>query len=202
MIARPLSLRVWTQTLAFAAALLGGAVVWIWMQSNAEWRAHQARAYNAGVLFYTGLQNGTAQAKGVSVALLSDADRALARAGRFRDISGVPRAARETFVPVLADAANARTGAPLTMVILSPDLVYPLADLPNRAGQTAAETTGAVFRTLASYCSDPVVIAQLGRGPWVRVEAAAVWGCDAAPPICACLRRCWRRWGWRCWSRC
>lgn len=175
------SLRGLSNVLVVSAFLVGGLVVWLWMQSNADWRTHQDNAYNAGATLYGGLQNGTAQVDGVEVLSLSPADQSRARSGDFQQITDAPMAARITNVPISADAINTVTGAPLTLAILSPDLVYQLADLPFRDGHTAAETTGEVFRLLASFCSDPVVIAQFGNAPWVRVDGSAVWGCDAAP---------------------
>lgn len=175
------SLRALTSALVITGFLIGGGVVWLWMQSNADWRAHQDRAYEAGVILYAGLQNGTAQFPGVTVSPLAASDQARAAVGDFSYISTAPPASRLTIVPISADTTNTRTGAALSLAILSPDLVYKLADLPKRDGQTAAETTGEVLRILASFCSDPVVYAQFGETPWVQIEGTSVWGCDAAP---------------------
>ena len=163
---------------AFLAGLLA---TWLWMQSNAKWRAHQHDAYVAGLTLYNALQDGTAPPNGIAVVPLGHQDQTHARAGDFRRISGASQSDRLTTVPILQDAVNRRTGAPLTLTILSPDLVYPLANLPHREGQTAAETTAAVIRLLATYCSDPLVLAQMGGADWVALEGAPVWGCDAAP---------------------
>lgn len=40
---------------------------------------------------------------------------------------------------------------------------------------------GALTMLLATYCSDPVLIAKLGQAPWVRIEGHSVWNCTAAP---------------------
>lgn len=175
------SLRGLVSTLVLSAVLIGGGVMWLWMQSNSNWRGHQDRAYHAGIALYMGLQNGTAQHDGVAVLPLSPSDQTNATLGNFQQMTDAPRAARMTNVPILADATNPRTGAPLTLVILSPDLTYRLASLPYRDGQTAAETTGEVLRLLASFCSDPVVYAHFDDRPWVRVDGTPVWGCEAAP---------------------
>ncbi|MBD3676863.1 MAG: sensor histidine kinase [Rhodobacteraceae bacterium] len=147
------------------------------MQSNADWRAHQDRARLAGVLFHNALATDTPQSAGVMVIPLSPGDQALASSGQFSRLSGAPSPARLTSVPIPADA----TAPALSLAILSRDLVYPLANLPPRDGQSSAEMTGEVFRLLASFCSDPLVLAQMGDAPWVRVEGAKVLGCDAAP---------------------
>lgn len=175
------SLRTLIGALVISSLLIGGGVTWLWMQSNANWRAHQNRAYLAGQTLYSGLQNGTAHFPNVEISPLSNADQTHALVGDFSKISSAPTAPRITIVPILADSVNPVTSEPLSLAILSPDIVYKLAGLPHRKGQTAAETTGEVFRILASFCSDPVVFAQFGEKPWVQINGASVWGCDAAP---------------------
>jgi two-component system, OmpR family, osmolarity sensor histidine kinase EnvZ len=175
------SLRGVSSLLVIAAFLAGGLAVWLWMQSNGNWRSHRDRAFVAGFTLYGGLQNGTLPASEVRLAPLSAADQGNAMAGEFHQISAAPHAARITIVPILADATTTGTSAPLTLAILSPDLTYRLAALPNRDGQTAAEKTGEVFRLLASYCSTPVMIGQFGDAPWVRIDGASVWNCTVAP---------------------
>ena len=177
-----LSLRNMGVGLVATALMIGVLGTWVWMQSSANWRAHLVRADAAGVILHNALQNGTAPPDGVRISPLSQEDQALAQSGQFRRISGAPQAARITTVPILADVTNNGTGRPLTLIIMSPDLQYKLADLPHRDGQTAAETTGSVFRLLASFCSDPVVLALMGDRPWVRISGEPVWGCAAAPP--------------------
>jgi two-component system, OmpR family, osmolarity sensor histidine kinase EnvZ len=175
------SLRGITTFLVICAFLASGIAVWFWVQSNANWRAHKQTAYVAGITLYNGLQNGTSPAANVSIMHLSNDDQAFVEGGDFRRISSAPHAARLTIVPITADIENLETSAPLTLAVLSPDLTYHLADLPHRDGQTAAETTGEVFRLLASYCSDPIVVGQFGDAPWVQIDGSTVWNCDIAP---------------------
>ncbi|HAC49658.1 MAG: HAMP domain-containing sensor histidine kinase [Sulfitobacter sp.] len=175
------SLRTIGSLLVIAAFIAGGLAVWLWSNSNASWRAHQERAYVAGINLYYAVQNGTVPAEEVQIRALSPEDQAHAANGAFRQISQAPHAPRVTIVLISADSANSQTGAPLTMAILSPDLTYKLAEIPNRANQTAAEKTGEVFRLVASYCSDPVVLAQMGSAPWFEIDGASVLNCDAAP---------------------
>lgn len=164
-----------------AAFFAGGLSVWLWTQSSASWRDHQSAAYIAGVTLYDALQNGTPPPTGVTLEALSPDDQALAQTGQFRQVTGATSASRLTIIPISADITPQRIGAPLTLAILSPDITYNIADLPNREEQTAAETTGAVTRKFASFCSDPIVIAKMGDGPWQQVEGRSVWGCDASP---------------------
>lgn len=164
-----------------AAFLAGGLSAWLWTQSSASWRAHQMAAYTAGLTLYGALQNGTTPPDGVTLRPLSPKDQALAETGQFRQITGASSASRLTIIPVSADVTPQRIGAPLTLAVLSPDITYNIADLPNRDGQTAAETTGAVTAKFASFCSDPIVIAKMGDTEWVRIDGSVVWGCDASP---------------------
>lgn len=175
------SLRGVSNIMAIGAFIAGGFAVWLWMHSDAAWKAHRDAANLAGISAYSALQNGTLPSTGVSLQRLSPTDQSHAAAGDFSQIAGAPHAARVTNIPISADAENTATGAPLTLVILSPDLVYPLANLPNRNNSTAAEVTGAVFRLLAFYCSDPIVIAHYGNDAWVIIDGTKVWNCDVAP---------------------
>lgn len=176
-----LSLRTIITLLIVAAFASGGLTSWIWVQSTAAWRAHKDTAQTAGVLLYGALQDGAMLSPGVVVSLLSPADDARAATGAFRQVTAAPAAARITVVPILPDIGETRTGRDLTLVILSPDLIYPIAGLPPRGQTGAAQVTGEVFRLLASYCSDPLVLAQLGDGAWMRIDGGAVWNCDTAP---------------------
>lgn len=168
--------------MVLAALLVGGSTVWMWGNSTSNWRAHGTEAYDAGVILYYAMQNGTAPPTGISVSPLPAADQAFATNGSFRQIAGTPRAPRITIVPILPDVANQITGSSVTMAILSPNLTYSLANLPRRDGQTAAETMGEITRKLATFCSDPFVVARMGDAEWVKIEGTAVWGCDVAPP--------------------
>ena len=176
-----MTLRTIVTALVVMAFLTGALCVWLWTQSTANWRDHQNAALVAGITLYDALQNGTAPPTGVTIALLSDQDQAHAAAGQFRQISGATSASRLTIIPISADITEQRVGMPLTLAILSPDITYGIADLPNRDGQTAAETTGAVTRKFASFCSDPIVVARMGDEPWRKVDGLSVWGCDAGP---------------------
>jgi len=176
------SLRTVITLLIVAAFLSGGLGSWLWVQSTTAWRAHQNAAQSAGSVLYGALQGGTPPAPGITVSPLSATDAARAAESEFRQLSGAPAAPRVTVVPILPDPSQTRAGQSLTLVILSPDLVYPLAGLPPRDQTSAAQVTGEVFRMLASYCSDPLVVARLGDGAWMRLDGGAVWNCDMAPP--------------------
>lgn len=176
------SLRIIGPGLVLVSLAIGGGAIWIWGKSVSDWRTHGRAAFEAGTLVYYALQDGTAPPKGVTITPLAPADQEHAMAGSFRQIAGVPVAPRITIVPISENSANRNSGGPMTLAILSPDLTYSVANLPNRVAQTSAETLGEVARKLAVYCSDPVVVARMGDADWVKIDGAAVWGCDAAPP--------------------
>ncbi|SIT08026.1 Signal transduction histidine kinase [Roseivivax lentus] len=164
--------------LAFAA---GAVTAWAWVRSDARWQQHRAEAYVAGLALYATLQTGTAAPTGMGIVPLSADDQRRADAGDFLQLSRAPQVVRTTIVPILPDPGSGGLAQALTLVILSPDIVYPIAPLQQRTEQTAAETAGGVLRLLATYCSDPVVLARTGTGPWSYVEGGRFWNCAAAP---------------------
>lgn len=176
------SLRFLGSALVVAAFLVGGTAMWLVNTSKYEWREHLQTAYYAGLALYDTLQVGTAPPVGVTVGKLPDPDQALAAAGSLRQMAGVSPSVRITNIPIPGDPSNTATSAPLNLAILSPDLIYRIADLPYRDGQPPAETMGEITRKLASFCSDPRVLAKVGDGPWYEVNGNALWGCAAAPP--------------------
>lgn len=173
---------------AFAAGLIAA---WAWVRSDARWQQHRSEAYVAGLALYATLQTGAAAPRDMAIAPLSTEDQARASRNDFLQLSRAPQVVRTTIVPILPDPGRGGVTDALTLVILSSDIVYPIAPLQQRAEQTAAETTGEVLRLLATYCSDPVVLARVGTGPWLYVEGARFWNCAAAPRICGSGRR----WG-------
>ena len=176
-----LSLSVIATGLVLVAFVVGMLSAGIWVLSDSRWRTHQTDAYSAGVAVYAALQNATLPSHGVILRPLDIADEVKAQNGEFRQISQVAPAARTTIIPILTDPENRQTSNALMLIILSPDIVYPLAGLQKRVGQTAAETTGEVFALLASYCSDPTALAQMGDASWVQIDASSVWNCAVAP---------------------
>ncbi len=163
---------------AFAVGLLS---MWIWMQSVNAWRAHQERAFSAGVVLHGDLIRGSDKEGAISIRPLSPGDQRLALEGEFGQLSGAPNPTFVTNVPITAGSENPLDSKRLDFVVLSADLVYPLANLPPHSGNTAQSATGALARLLASYCSDPLVLAQIDDAPWVRIDGMSVWGCGAAP---------------------
>lgn len=175
------SLRVGGVALVISAFLLGLVAAGIWFTSNARWAAFLDQAKFAGAVLYDSLQSGGEPPVGVDISKLDPAAQMLAEQGQFESISDVPRPALVTNFSIRTSLAGERSSKPLTLAILSSDLRYPLADVTTRSDQTPAEILGALTMLLATYCSDPVLIAKLGELPWVRIEGKTVWNCSAAP---------------------
>ena len=163
---------------AFAAGLLS---MWIWMQSVNAWRAHQGRAFSAGVVLHGDLLRGSDTENAISIRQLSPSDQQLALAGEFRQLSGAPKPTFVTNVPITTGSEEPLDSKRLDFVVLSADLVYPLANLPPQTGKAAQSATGDMARLLASYCSDPLVLAQVDEAHWVEIDGTSIWGCGAAP---------------------
>ncbi|CUH99506.1 sensor histidine kinase [Leisingera aquaemixtae] len=164
--------------LAFAAGL---AAAWAWARSSASWQAHQTRAAIAGIALDGTLRRGAAPPEGVVVTQVDTAQAAFLASGDYLRLDGIPKPAFFTYVSLLDSGPDPLSGEVLALVIASPDLRYPVAELPPAGGQSAAEKLGAATRLLAAYCSEPVIFARAGYGPWQRVDGTAVWGCSAAP---------------------
>ena len=164
--------------IAFAAGLLS---MWIWMQSVNAWRAHLARAFSAGVVLHGDLLRGPVLDNAISIRPLSTRDQRHADAGEFRQLSGAPKPVFVTNVPITTGSENPLDSKRIDFLVLSADLVYPLANLPPQTGNTAHAATGDLARLLASYCSDPLVLAQIDEAQWVQINGTAIWGCSAAP---------------------
>lgn len=175
------SLRVGGVVLVITAFLLGLVSSGIWFQSDARWLAHLNDAKFAGAVLFDSLQSGGEPPVGVEVTEIGAEDQALAETGRFEAISGIPRPAIVTIFSIRPGPSGGRSSKPLSLAILSPDLGYPLASVSLRPDQPPAETMGALTMLLATYCSNPVLIAKLGEAPWVRIEGKDVWNCGAAP---------------------
>ena len=155
--------------------------MWIWMQSVNAWRAHQDWAFSAGVVLHGDLLRGSDKGGAISIRSLSPGDQRLAFAGEFGQLSDAPKPTFVTNVPITAASENPLDRKRLDFVVLSADLVYPLANLPPQTGNTAQSATGDLARLLASYCSDPLVLAQIDDAHWVQIDGLSVWGCGAAP---------------------
>lgn len=175
------SLRVGGVVLVVSAFLLGLVASGIWFTSNARWTTYLDDAKFAGAVLYDSLQSGGEPPVGVDITDLDPSDQARAARGQFEAITGVPQPALVTNVSIRTSFAGDRSSKPLALAILSSDLRYPLSNVSTRSDQTPAETLGALTTLLATYCSNPVLIAKLGETPWVRIEGRAVWNCSAAP---------------------
>ena len=175
------SLRNGGVILVISAFVLGLASAGIWVTSNARWQAYLDNSKFAGAVLYDSLQSGGKPPVGIEIRELDPEDQDLAARGKFELISNVPQPALVTNFSIRSNLSGRRSSKPLTLAVLSSELRYPLADVSTRTDQTPAETLGALTMLLATYCSDPVMIAKLGEAAWVRIEGETVWNCSAAP---------------------
>ncbi len=175
------SLRVGGIVLVLAAFILGMISATLWVTSNSRWDAHLDRASFTGAVLYDSLQSGGASPLGVQMTDLTSADAVFADNGQFELISGVRRPSLVTNLSIRSDAPAGRDAETLSLAILSPDLRYPLASVSSHPDQSHSETMGALSRILATYCSDPLMIAKAGDAPWVRIDAPNLWQCSSAP---------------------
>lgn len=158
--------------MAMAAGVLATA---LWLRSSQAWSDHLSDAQTAGLLTYEALRTGQDTHPDLHIAPLNQSDAALAEAGKFERISGMPQPAYVTVLSLQDTEGGVRIGA------VSDVLRYPVADIPAEAVPSASAQLAALTRLFATYCSDPVLIARYGSGAWQRVDGSAIWGCDATP---------------------
>lgn len=168
MTRRP-SLRMLASLWVLLAMAGSAAAVWLWMASDAAWRAHLDRAYVAGLALHHSLETGTGLPQGITMTQLREAPMP---AGGWREtlltLTGGGR-------PDLAQ------GPRITVRIHSPDIQYPVARVQSHGGSSQAAGLASITRTLAQFCSAPRLYLQRETGPWLRVDGEPLWGCAAAP---------------------
>ena len=157
------------------AMVSASAATVLWLRSTQSWADHLATAQTAGLLTYEALRTGQDTHPDLNVSPLSASDAALAETGKFERITGMPQPAYVTVLSLQNREGGLRIGA------VSDVLQYPVADIPADIVPTASAQLAALTRLFATYCSDPILIARLGNGPWQQVDGNAIWGCDDAP---------------------
>ncbi|MCG7521089.1 HAMP domain-containing sensor histidine kinase [Ruegeria sp. Ofav3-42] len=167
----------WTLS-AFAAGLMSAA---IWFASARAWNEYLLQSFVAGFTVYEELRTGMAPSEGLSITPLSPQDAALAENGEFQRLPGFSNRRFVTNLSILTDSSSPLSGRELTVAILSDRLVYPVSDIVSGIDQTGPEKMGNLTRLLATYCSEPILIAKFGREAWHQVDGTRIWGCQAAP---------------------
>ncbi|RJL04088.1 sensor histidine kinase [Paracoccus aestuarii] len=163
------SLRMLASLWVVLAMLAGGAAVWLWMSSNAAWRAHLDQAYIAGLALHDSVENGSMLPPGIRMIPQAAAP-------------DLPSGWRQTLLTLTGGGRPDLTrGRRIQIRILSPDIQYPVAGVQSFGGGSQAAGMASVTRALAQYCSQPRLYVQSGDGPWLAVDGSQVWGCDAAP---------------------
>ncbi len=181
MTSRALRLRslgwIWTLA-AFASGLIAAD---LWFASARAWDDFLTRSYVAGFAVFEELRTGKPPSPGLSITPLSADAAQLAAAGQFAQLPGLTDRSFVTNLSILTDGSDPLAGQELTIAVMSDRLVYPVSDILSGSNQTGPEKMGNLTRLLATYCSEPVLIAQFGQGYWQQVDGTGIWGCRAAP---------------------
>ncbi len=168
---------LWTLS-AFVAGLVAAGM---WFTSAQAWSRYQTAAFVAGFTVYEDLRTGMAPPPGLLINPLPAEAAALADTGEFQQMPGFSDRRFVTNLSILTDSSAPLSGRELTLAVLSDRLVYPVSDIVSGSDQTGPEKMGNLTRLLATYCSEPILIAQFGRGVWQQVDGTEIWGCKAAP---------------------
>ncbi|SDX29452.1 Signal transduction histidine kinase [Ruegeria halocynthiae] len=168
---------LWTLT-AFAAGLISTGM---WYASAQAWNRYLTNSFVAGFTVYEELRTGMAPPPGILITPIPAAAAALAETGEFQQMSGFSDRRFVTNLSILTDSSAPLSGRELTLAVLSDQLVYPVSDIVSGSDQTGPEKMGNLTRLLATYCSEPILIAQYGRGVWKQIDGTDIWGCKAAP---------------------
>ncbi|WP_170396611.1 sensor histidine kinase [Ruegeria arenilitoris] len=168
---------IWTGA-AFASGLLSAG---LWFSSARAWDDFLTRAYVAGFSVYEELRVSKIPPPGITITPLPPEAAQLADAGRFEQLPGLSDRSFVTNLSILTDNTAPLAGRELTLAVMSDRLVYPVSDLLSRVDQTGAEKMGNLTRLLATYCSEPILVARFGHRGWQQVDGTDIWGCKAAP---------------------
>ncbi|MEQ6248593.1 HAMP domain-containing sensor histidine kinase [Sulfitobacter sp. HNIBRBA3233] len=158
-----------------AAMLAGVLSATLWYRSAQAWNSHLTDAYEAGFRVFEALRSGADPGMGLNVSPLPPDLATLAEAGAFDRLPGAPQPAFITLLSLQSDSGGVQIG------VVSDKLRYPVADIRSGTARSAAAELADLTRLFATYCSDPILYARLGRGAWTRVDGTALWGCAAAP---------------------
>lgn len=164
-----------------ASFVTGAVAAWLWVGSNAQWQDHRMQAYAGGVALYDALQGDSQPPSGVTLQRLSLAEVLLADQGAFARLQTPGRPAYVTNVSIHTDRGEFIAGPVLNIAIISSTLRYQVSALPQGENRSVPEKLGAITQLLATYCSDPVLLARVDSGSWFRVDGRSIWGCQAAP---------------------
>lgn len=178
----PSRLRLRTiSTIWVGAALTAGMLCSaLWFHSSRGWHDHLSNAYSAGIETYYALENGR-NVPGITITPLVASDADLAKTGQFERIGGVPGPYYVTVMSLSGGKGEPTLSSGIKIAVLSDRLQYKVADFTSGAAASPALKFGELTRLLATYCSDPILFADLGNGRWQRIDGLSIWGCDAAP---------------------
>ncbi|WP_251363725.1 sensor histidine kinase [Epibacterium ulvae] len=169
--------QIWVLVAALSGVLFSG----VWIGSSRAWDRHLTQSFVAGFSLYEALRQGTPLPQDIRAEPMSHEQSALAEAGRFERLNQAPHPAYVTNLSIHSSSIDPLLGDTLTLAIVSDRLRYRVGDITPRAEASAAEKLGNVTQILATYCSNPVIYARYGLGPWLQVNGTSIWGCSARP---------------------
>lgn len=167
---RSLSLRSRATLWVLIAGMAGAGSMWLFLSSQAAWRAHLDRAYITGLELFDSFESGARPPAGVRLENIGAEPPAL------------PAGWRETRLSFGEGKPDTSSLPRLELLIHSPRIAYRVAQVERVGGASQAAGLGSVTRAIASLCGDPVLYARLGPASWRQIEAPAIWSCAAAPP--------------------
>ncbi len=175
------SLRARAISWAVVALLTGMVSAWLWMSSQAAWRAHLDRAYETGLFLYQSLGGNGPPPPGITITPMEEPTGTTRATMRVQDFPDLPSPALLTSMSIISRQESQMTGERLQLHVVSRNLRYPLARLPSTRGIPPAAQLGELVKLMASYCDDPILIARFEQGKWQKIEGPGIWGCSAAP---------------------
>ncbi len=168
-------------TLWIAAALgVGVLCSSMWFFSTRAWQDHLHRAYSSGVQTFYALENGQ-NVSGIKITQLMGFDLENAESGHFERVSGAPRPSYVTLLSLVDNVGDPTDSSGVKIAVVSDRLQYKVADITSGDHSSPALKFGDLTQLLATYCSDPLIYANLRNSGWIKIDGLTIWGCDAAP---------------------
>ena len=172
------SLGVALMLCAFGAGLLA---TWLWYSSVQSWQRHQTQSYVAGFSLYQTLIEGRMPPPGVILNPLDAITAEIAERSGVSQLPDLPRPSFVTNVSIHDTSWDQLSSQTLNVAIVSGSLRYTVSDITSEEGQSGAQQLGNITRLLATFCSEPILYAQIKGGIWLRIDGTEIWGCSVAP---------------------
>jgi len=157
-------------TLWIAAALgVGVLCSSMWFFSTRAWQDHLHRAYSSGVQTFYALENGQ-NVSGIKITQLMGFDLENAESGHFERVSGAPRPSYVTLLSLVDNVGDPTDSSGVKIAVVSDRLQYKVADITSGDHSSPALKFGDLTQLLATYCSDPLIYANLRNSGWIKID--------------------------------